>query len=369
MAGSRQLSYVLPLRWEGDHGLPELAAYLRELKRWVAEIVVVDGSPEAARERHRRSLGGVCRLIAPDPALDFAMGKVNGVITGVFAARGELVVIADDDVRWDQESLERVAVLLEGAHLVRPQNYFQPLPWHARLDTARTLLNRVHTGDRWFPSGDFPGTLAVRRSALVATGGYDGDVMFENLELMRTIAAAGGIVLSPLDLYVRRLPPTTSHYLGQRVRQAFDDLGVPPRLAAFLAIAPALLVGALRGRGREAAAALAAASIGLAEAGRRRASGRRRYPLSSALLAPLWVAERALTSWLAVASRLRLGGIRYAGRIVPRGVNSPRALRRRLASVELPAPGGPEADRLVGAVAEGMQAGAPAAAEGDRATS
>ena len=364
---SLELSYVLPLRWSEDGDLTELRAYLERVAGWVEEVVVVDGSPGPIFERHRRELGRLCRHIRPDPRLDFKMGKVNGVDTGVRAATRELVVIADDDVRYERAELERVAALLGEAHLVRPQNHFDPLPWHARIDTARTLLNRVHTGDRRFGAGDFPGTLAIRRSAYEAIGGYDGDVMFENLELMRTVAVAGGTVASPLDLYVRRLPPTSAHYLSQRVRQAFDDLGVPVRLAAFLAIGPALAIAVARGRGRVALAVLLAGPFAVAEAGRRRAGGTSRYPLSSALLAPLWVIERAVSAWLAVASKLRRGGIPYAGRIVPRGVNSEAEIRRRLGGARLSASGGAEADRLVGPVAEGMEPGPAAPAEGDRA--
>ena len=100
------------------------------------------------------------------------------------------MVIADDDVRYDEAALDAVRRLLDRAALVRPQNYFAPLPWHACLDTARTLINRV-TG------GDWPGTFGVRRAALERTGGYDGNVLFENLEMVRTIKAAGGVELSP----------------------------------------------------------------------------------------------------------------------------------------------------------------------------
>src|SRR5918911_162822 len=86
-------------------------------------------------------------------------------------APDERVVIADDDVRYDEESLARVVDALDRADVVRPQNYFDPLPWHACLDTARTLLNRIS-------GGDWPGTLAVRRSRLMSTNGYDGNVLF-----------------------------------------------------------------------------------------------------------------------------------------------------------------------------------------------
>jgi hypothetical protein len=255
------------------------------------------------------------------------MGKVNGVVTGLRECGQELVVIADDDVRYDPASLRRVAGLLAHADLVRPQNYFDELPWHARLDTARTLLNRVFTGDPTFPVGDFPGTLAVRRRAFFEAGAYDGDALFENLELMRTIAAAGGIVLTPLDLYVARRPPGIAHFLSQRVRQAYDDFAIPLRLGAFLAVAPVSLA-LLRRRRAGPLAAAAAAAAAAAELGRRRAGGSDRFPTTSSLLAPAWIAERSISAWLAVGARLR-GGVRYGdGRLVL-AANPMRRLRRR----------------------------------------
>lgn len=362
-----ELSYVLPLRWADDGGWPELEGYLRRIATSVREVIVVDGSEGPLFEHHAAALAGVARVTRPDPAYDFAMGKVNGVTTGVLAAGREHVVIADDDVRWDEAGLRRVVELLGDAHLVRPQNHFDPLPWHARIDTGRTLLNRVRTGDRDFPAGDFPGTLGVRRSAFVAMGGYDGDVMFENLELMRSVAAAGGRVVTPLDLYVRRLPPTTAHYLGQRVRQAYDDLGIPLRLGVQMLVAPLVLSATATRRWRWIAAG-AAVIAGLAEAGRRREGGASRFPWTSSLLAPVWVAERAVSIWLAVLSRVRRGGIPYAGRVVPRAVSPMGELRARLAGrIADDTALGLEADELVGAVAEGMDARAPAAADRDGA--
>ena len=80
-----------------------------------------------------------------------------------------------------------------------------------------------------------------------ADGGYDGDVLFENLELVRTITAAGGAEAVPLGLYVRRMPPTTSHYWSQRVRQAYDEFARPVRLVVWLSVAPAALLLGLAG--------------------------------------------------------------------------------------------------------------------------
>jgi hypothetical protein len=311
--------------------------------------------PAALFAEHAAALGGVARHLPPDPALRFRMGKVNGVLTGVRECSREWVVLADDDVRYDLPGLRRAAELLAEADLVRPQNYFDQLPWHARWDSARSLLNRVFTGDPTFPVGDFPGTLAVRRSSLLATDGYDGDALFENLELMRTIHAAGGRVLSPLDLYVARTPPSTAHFFSQRVRQAYDDFAIPARISAFLAIGPIAVLSARRGGAARLLPAVAIGSIAVAEVGRRKAGGAARFPFTGSLLAPVWLAERSLCSWLALWARLRGGALYGEGRL-PHAATSPRRLRRRHAGTLADrdrAAVGTEADRLVGAVAEG----------------
>jgi hypothetical protein len=328
-SGPAGVSYVLPLRWTEPGPVEELADYLRSLRGEVDEILVVDGSPAPVFERHASALRGVARHLPPDPDLDFEMGKVNGVVTGVRRCSHERVVIADDDVRYEPAALRRIAALLVAADLIRPQNYFDALPWHARWDTARSLLNRVFTGDRDFPVGDFPGTLAVRRSSFLASGAYDGDALFENLELMRTIRAAGGEVLTPLDLYVARRPPSAAHFLSQRVRQAYDDFAMPARLGAYLAVGPWALRQASRRRWRRLALA-AATSIGVAEIGRRRAGGAERFPLGGSLLAPAWIAERAVCAWLAVGERLA-GGVRYGERRLRHAATPTRRLRRRYA--------------------------------------
>jgi hypothetical protein len=343
---------VLPVRWSDDDGFEELTDYLRGLPEWI-ELIVIDGSPDELFERHARAWAELGRHLRPDPGLETPMGKVGGVLTGVREASHEAIVIADDDVRYEERSLRRATALLGSADCVRPQNYFRPLPWHARWDTGRILLNRSL-------GADFPGTLAVRRSALTRAGGYDGDVIFENLELMRTIRAAGGSVISPLDLYVARRPPLTDHFLSQRVRQAYDDFAIPPRMAAWLAVVPALAAALARGRRREALAA-GAGIVALAEIGRRRAGGRRYFPGDTPLFAPLWVLERGLCSWLALKERITRGGIPYGDNVVPRAASSMRRLRRRF-DVDARRQGhgvprgGPEPDQLVGAVAERLPA-------------
>ncbi|MFI6512299.1 glycosyltransferase [Streptosporangium sp. NPDC050855] len=313
------MDYVLPLRWDDDGDLDELTEYLRGLGGLV-NVTVVDGSPSPLFERHADRWKGLVRHVPPDADLRFANGKVNGVITGMRLARAEHVVIADDDVRYDEAELARIDALLRTTDLVRPQNYFDPLPWHARWDTARTLLNRAL-------GADYPGTFGIRRSTFVAMGGYDGDVLFENLELIRTVRAHGGREERPLDLYVRRLPPDPARFWSQRVRQAYDDLAQPARMVLFLAIAPLLVAGLLRRRPRPILAG-AALTVAMAETGRRKAGGRRVFPPVTVLFAPVWVLERATCIWLALASRVVHGGVRYAGRRLRTPAHPVRHLRR-----------------------------------------
>ena len=315
-----EISYVLPLR-SAYVPTDEFIAYVNALAV-LAEVILVDASDESVFAAIEARCSSRVSHIAPDDDLEsVANGKVRGVLAGLRVASHEVIVIADDDVRHTPESLAAMLSASATADIVRPQNFFSPLPWHARIDTARTLINRM-TG------GDWPGTLAVRRSILRQTGGYDGNVLFENLELVRTVVAAGGRFASLDSLFVRRLPPTTQHFWKQRVRQAYDEFARPFRLVVALSVLPALLALAISGRVVTAMALLTVAPIVVAELGRRRSAGRRVFPLTASLCAPLWVVERATCAWLAVASRVFVGGIRYNGRLLATAAHSPRALTR-----------------------------------------
>lgn len=334
------LTYLLPIRVAGPPD-PELTAYLEQVAGW-CPLLVVDGSPPEVFAAAHRRWSPFAAHVVPDPARRCANGKVRGVLTGLDRVGTELVVIADDDVRYDLAGLAAIAAELRRSDrptdVIVPQNHFvaapgQRLAWHARWDTARTLVNRS-TG------GDFPGTLGCRLAAVRA--GYDGDVLFENLELLRTVEARGGRWRRCDELYVARRPPTARHFAGQRVRQAYDELARPARFALWLAVLPALatlMVLSRRWRwARGAAGTLTVLPAAVAEAGRRRGQGPSRFPATASLLAPGWAMERAVTVWLALAARAR-GGVGYGdGRIV-RAATSRRQLARRWAAPA--AAGGP----------------------------
>jgi hypothetical protein len=255
---------------------------------------------------------------------------VAGVVTGVFAARHEMVIIADDDVRYQSEQLARIVELLATADLVRPQNVFSPLPWHARWDTARILYNRAF-------GADYPGTFGLRRSAFVRANGYDGDVLFENLQMIRTLRATGSREQKASDLFVERRPPTFARFREQRIRQAYDNFAQPLRLLWEASWLPLLGLAVVR---RPALVPIAAGgAVAVAELGRRRGNGMSGFPPTSALWAPLWMVERAVCVWFAVAARLR-GGVRYRGDRMPNAA-APVTLRAPTARPTRNLVGGP----------------------------
>lgn len=325
MTAVADAEYVLPLRWTDDGGLAELAAYLRALARHLP-VTVVDGSDPDRFAAHGRAFGPAVRHVRPDPRPG-CNGKVAGVVTGLRLATAGRVVLADDDVRYDDATLRAVLAPLADADVVRPQNVYDPLPWQARWDTARILLNRA-------AGSDYPGTLALRRTAL-GPEGYDGDVLFENLELLRTVRARGGTEHRADDVYVTRRPPAVAHFWRQRPRQAYDSLAQPARFAAELAVLPVVLLAAARRP--TLLLALAGVACAAAERGRRRAGGARVLPASAVPLAPLWLLERGVCAWLALALRAT-GGVPYAGRRVARAATPARVLRARTRPSIGPAP-------------------------------
>jgi hypothetical protein len=311
---------VIPVRWDDvdPEREAEFEAHLGRL-RGFCDVTLVDGSEGTHAEHRRTRWTGLVRVMRPDPRYGGANGKVTGAMTGVEAARHEQVVLADDDVRYDRPRLAAVVRALDHADLVLPQNYPTHLPWWAWWESGRILLNRA-------VGADWPGTCAVRRSVVLAAAGWSADVLYENLEMARTIRAVGGQVVHRPDLLVARRPPPVRHFLRQRVRQAYEDQAEPLRLALGVAVVPTTLALARRPRLLAAGAALVVAA---AEAGRRRSGGPRVFPAHTPLAAPLWVLERGVCTWLAMGARAR-GGVRYHGHRMPVAAHSARWLARHV---------------------------------------
>lgn len=313
------LSYVLPIKWDGEQSLDEITGYLEYLSPHV-DLIVVDGSSPIQFERHHRLWAKYGRHIPPHAHFEFLNGKVNGVMTGISEALYNHVILADDDVRYVIDQMEELDVLLDSFELVSPQNYFNPCPWHAKWDSSRSLLNLAF-------SHDYPGTLAVQRDFLVALGGYDGNVIFENLELIRTVKAGGGRVLYSNDLLIKRLPPSTEHFFSQRVRQAYDDQAQPVRLTFFILVLPLCVLLAISSPWLIVLFVLT--TIITAEIGRRKYGAQKVIGVICSFYAPAWLLERGICTWIALFSKVLNGGVKYNSAIIKTAANSETTIRTR----------------------------------------
>jgi hypothetical protein len=311
-------TYLLPIRRvrASPPEMVELRAYFARLAHAGCEVLVVDGSPAAVFAAHDRAWGAFVRHLPVDPRYRYLNGKVNGVHTGVDAATCERIVVADDDIRYTADDIARTCRLLDDHDMVRPQNYLSPLPWWARMEAARMLVNRGT-----LRAGDYPGTCAVRRSTFRRLGHYDGDVLFDNEELVRHFAAGGARIAYARDFFVLKRPPTLAKWREQRPRQAYEDFGMRAKTALFAAILPLGVVTAFAG-GRRAAGAYGAivAATSVALAWRGGCGGASRVvPATIPLWAPVWVLERCLSTYWAMYWKLRRGGYPFGDRLLTKG--------------------------------------------------
>src|SRR5947207_8328228 len=210
-------TYLLPIRRTAFSATEasDLADYFGTLKDAGCDVLVVDGSPAPVFEQHAATWRSLCRHAPVDRSFGYLNDKVNGIHTGVGLATTEKIILADDDIRYTPAEIDRVCELLENFEVVRPQNFLSPLPWWGRMDAARMLINRAT-----LRTGDYPGTCAFRRAAMLRVGHYDGDVLFDNEEIIRHFAGAGATVCYPIDLFVRKWPPVLGKWIEQRPRQA-----------------------------------------------------------------------------------------------------------------------------------------------------
>jgi hypothetical protein len=172
-------------------------------------------------------------------------------------------------------------------------------------------------------TGDYPGTCAFRRGTMLAAGHYDGDVLFDNEEIIRHFAYYGAAIDYALDLFARKRPPSFRKWIEQRPRQAYEDFGLRAKTALFLSVPPVLLGTFLLAGARSLCfgiAALSLLSIAVALRGWSRGRARDYFSLGLIFFAPLWVCERSLSSYWAVYWFLARGGYPFGGRLLSRGI-------------------------------------------------
>lgn len=315
-------SFIVPIRRVrfDQREVKALANYFKLLRFAGCEVLIVDGSPQSIFEEHRKSWQGFSRHLAPDPKYTYLNGKVNGVHTGVDLASCERIILADDDIRYSAADIKRMCKLLDEFEMVRPQNFITPLPPWARLESARILINRGV-----LRAGDYPGTCGFRRSTMRRVGPYDGDVLFDNEEIVRHFALNGVNVKYAVDFFILKRPPTFTKWLEQRPRQAYEDFVMRAKTAAFLSVLPATLALAVLVNTRAALlllALLCILSMSISTRGLLRNSAYRFFPVSSPLFAPLWILERSVSVYWALYWRARYGGYPFGQSLLSKGTGS-----------------------------------------------
>lgn len=295
-----------------------MARYLQRLRELGCEVLVIDGSPEEVFAQHAGSWSAHCRHEPVDRRFGYLNDKVNGIHTGVERASREKIILADDDIRYTEPSIAQIVQLLDEFDVVRPQNFLAPLPWWARMEVARMLINRAT-----LRTGDYPGTCAFRRSIMLAFGHYDGDVLFDNEELIRHFARQGASINYALDLFVRKRPPRFRKWIEQRARQAYEDFPLRVKTAIFFGLLPfgllAFMIGGPVGGGAFLGGLIGIA-IGLSLAGRARGRAAEFFPFSVCFFAPLWIVERTLSTYWALYWFVRRGGYPFGEKLLTKGV-------------------------------------------------
>jgi hypothetical protein len=330
-----QATYLLPIRRARlERGeVTRLGDYFKLLRLAGCEVLIVDGSPKSIFEEHKRSWERFCLHVAPDPKYNYLNGKVNGVHTGVALASCERIILADDDIRYTAGDIKRMCYLLDRFEMVRPQNFFHPLPLWAGVETARVLINRGV-----LRAGDYPGTCGFRRSTMHRVGPYDGDVLFDNEEIVRHFALHNSTIKYAVDFFILKRPPTFTKWLEQRPRQAYEDFVMRAKTAAFLSLLPVtLILSYFRGAsaGLLLLAAISLISILLSARGLLRNAAHRFFPSSSPLYAPLWIIERSISVYWAVYWRVRYGGYPFGERLLSKGTGGAWAAGGRIQSRDL----------------------------------
>jgi len=292
--------YVLVLCWQKSGPIVDVARYAAAISEWMP-VTVIDASPPALADVHARVLPASVRHHRAGVAVAIGLhGHAHGVHSGLLPGLKPRVVIAAHDVRYDRASLAAALHAAPDADLVLPQTVLRPQPWQARWDTARSLVTRAMVSP-WF-SGDENATAIVCRDTFQAVGGLESPLLHDVPELQRTVASVGGEVVVALDVYVARVAPSVPRFWRDRVAQAENSFAHPARVAGELALLPSILLAARR---PSLLAVVALGTMVVAEVGRRRAGGGQHYRADAALWAPVWVAERAVGAWAAIARRVR----------------------------------------------------------------
>jgi hypothetical protein len=296
-------TYVVVLDGQsgGEEVLRDLAAYLSELSARKYDVVVIDESGTETFEARQRVLRWVSRHFHVGPESRTSSGAIDVVRAAAAVAIWDAIIVADSEVRYSPEALEQTCNLLEVHEVVEPQDYPDPLSWWGGLEAARILVHRAIA-----PQPDHGLTFGFRRSAIATIRALAP--LRGKRDQPRRLAASGAEVFPATSVFVSRRPASLDEWVRGLPEIARNDFALPLRTAFFLSLLPLFIIltafsGAQLAVGY--AFLLALVSVVLAFRGRRGASAF--IPLRACFFAPLWIAERAVSVYWALALLLSRG--------------------------------------------------------------
>jgi hypothetical protein len=166
-------------------------------------------------------------------------------------------------------------------------------------------------------AADYPGTCGFRRQTFIKAGEYDGDVLFDNEELIRHFARSNARIAYENDFFILKSAPTFKKWLEQRPRQAYEDFGLRLKTILFAALLPISMAIAIVD---PKWLSIFFFSILIALAGWLRGSARKYFPFRVCFFAPLWIFERTLSTYWAFYWFVTRGGYPFGKRLLTRGI-------------------------------------------------
>jgi hypothetical protein len=290
--------------------MEDLAEYFHMLNAAGCEVIVVDASSPDVFALHDERWSALCRHVPLDPRYCHPDDTVNGVLTGIDLAAGELIIVGEEDIRYTWNDIDRMGLLLERHEMAVPQNYLSSLPWWACIEAAGMLINRG-----MLAAGDFSGTFAFRRSMLAEMGHYDAATFADTEEILHHFVRNGAKVGYARSFFIEKEPPAIRTWLEGRPRQGMRAFGAVWMWGVLLGLPPAgILLGLIGGWIPLLLYGVAIAAVSILMASRGRREGAQRFfPESILWWGPVWALERSISAYLVLYRHLADNGFGGVG--------------------------------------------------------
>jgi len=166
---------------------------------------------------------------------------------------------------------------------------------------------------------------------MLRVGHYDGDVLFDNEEIVRHFRLKGARVKYARDFFLLKLPPTFEKWIEQRPRQAYEDFVMHAKTLFFASLPIFLALTWMKAGWQLSLIYVTVISVGAcASAARGLTDGAARFfPTQIVFYAPLWIAERSVSTYWAFYWYFTRGGYPFGDKVVSKGTG--RAWRREAA--------------------------------------